>query len=457
MPKPSFHDLSTSAPNVALRPGDHDRVYRALRNKLFVGVVFAVSLSLSSGCSPAGSGAFSGEGLPSRRAARGEKILLMIESREDPVHVESIPGLAQCVTDHELFTVVSSALPLWHPPTVPSLLHELRFWGIHSQFSEEMVGKERSGKLMCDTLLSNSLAKENTTGSEDYLIDSPYGIHVVRNGTVDASGYRGEGHYGQLLAVLAESGVSTSTPVTTSSGYTGTINDLLQDAIMRYSPTLEQEFIAVALALYLPPTAKSWTDQFGDKHSFDDLTEILMTTTYGQGSCGGCHVPYALMTILRVDQEFNILSSSARQQTLRWFADLSGILERSQRAEGGWDSSWAGATRESSLYGDPGLDRITVTGHHLEWIALAPATVRPRLNTIKSAVRALVQEVEVLPDMGGPRLFKALLPCSHAARALCLFRQQNPNRLWKQYWSGGQLEFTRKGYKLHFRQESHGL
>lgn len=129
----------------------------------FGGVVFTVSLSLFSGCSQEDSGAFSGKGLPSRRAVRGEKVPLIIVSREDPLHVEAIPGLAQCVTDEELFIVVSSALPMWHPPTVPSLLHELRFWGVDSQFTEEMVGQERSGVMMRDTLLSNAFAKENVT------------------------------------------------------------------------------------------------------------------------------------------------------------------------------------------------------------------------------------------------------------------------------------------------------
>lgn len=42
--------------------------------------------------------------------------------------VHSLPGLQHCVTEDEMSIAILSALPMWHPPTIPSLLHELR-WG----------------------------------------------------------------------------------------------------------------------------------------------------------------------------------------------------------------------------------------------------------------------------------------------------------------------------------------
>lgn len=336
---------------------------------------------------------------------------------------------------------------MWHPPTVPSLLHEMRLWGRDCHFSKDMVGQDRTGDFILKTLLNDSLCKKNTPPADsNYLIDSPFGIFVARNGTVDSTGYRGEGHYGQLLAILAESGIPVSTPVTTASGHTGTVKDLLQDAMMRYSPTLEQEFITIALALYLPTATTTWKDQYGNEYAFDDLAEALLRTKHGQGACGGCHVPYALVVMLRINDMHPILSPSMRDKSLRWLADLSRVLEKSQCSRGGWDLSWPLVEKIDNGYGDPCLDRINMTGHHLEWIALAPASVRPSLKTITQAVSVMLRDIEDLPELGGPRLFKTLLPCSHAARALCLFRDVQPYPSWYSFASKGQLERTPKGY-----------
>jgi len=284
-----------------------------------------------------------------------------------------------------------------------------------------MVGQDRTGDFILQTLLSDSLCKKNTPPADsNYLIDSPFGIYVSRNGTIDSTGYRGEGHYGQLLKILAESGVPVLTPASTASGHTGTVRHLLQDAIMRYSPSLEQEFITIALALYLPPAATSWTDQYGNKYTFDDLAEALLRMDHGQGPCGGCHVPYALVVLLRVNDMHPILSLRVRDKTLRWLADLSRVLEESQRSTGGWDLAWPLLAKIDEAFRDPCLDRITMTGHHLEWIALAPASVRPSAKT--------------------------LLPCSHAARALCLLKGVQAYPSWYSFASKGQLQRTSKGY-----------
>jgi len=416
----------------------------------FSGVALLLPLLLTAvqGCSRDG-GHLAPADVPARRAARGETVPQLIACREDPLNVKPTADLRECVTERQLCDALCSAMPMWHPPTVPSLLHELRLWGAGSSFSRDMVGQDRNGDLIVKTLLSDSLCKKNTApGDGDYLLDSPFGIFVVRNGTVDSSGYRGEGHYGQLLMVLAESGVPASALVTTSSGKTGTVRDLLHDALMRYSPNLEQEFIATALALYLPPGTTSWRNQYDNQYTFEDLSEVLVRTEHGKGPCGGCHVAYALAVMLRVGDIYPILSPSARDRAHRWLADLSRVLEDSQRSTGGWDLNWPAVTKVDYVYGDPCLDRITVTGHNLEWIAMAPASVRPGRETIRRAVIALLRDVEALPELGGPRSFKTLLPCSHAARALCLFRGVQAYDAWRRFASDGRLEYTPKGYRM---------
>jgi hypothetical protein len=164
--------------------------------------------------------------VPARLAARGERIPLMVKCRERPLKVLPTSGLANVVSEEDLVTVLCSALPLWHPPSVPSAFHELKLWGRSAVFTKEMLGKERTGDFLVTTLLSDKLCRENTVKiGASYLVDSPFGIHPVLAGSDDAIEYRAEAHHGQLLMVLGEVGVPATTPVTTSSGRVGNVAD----------------------------------------------------------------------------------------------------------------------------------------------------------------------------------------------------------------------------------------
>ena len=67
--------------------------------------------------------------VPARLAARGETLPLVINASDFPVQIVPIPGLEDCVTDEQLLVALNASLPLWHPPSVPSLVHELKLWG----------------------------------------------------------------------------------------------------------------------------------------------------------------------------------------------------------------------------------------------------------------------------------------------------------------------------------------
>lgn len=182
------------------------------------------------------------------------------------------------------------------------------------------------------------------------------------------------------------------------------------------------------------------------QHSFDDLVDKLLSEPYGNGACGGCHKPYALVNILRADEQYPILSAQARSEALDWLRRLSQLLERSERSQGGWDLSWPGTESSDRIWGDEVFDRITVVGHHLEWIALAPLSVRPMDEVVQRAVSALVTDIKTVPNRGR-RSYKSQLPCSHAARALCLLHGSEPYQLWGECWE------ARESVQLRNRRE----
>jgi hypothetical protein len=385
--------------------------------------------------------------VPARLAARGEKIPVLVQCRQDPLRIQPIPGLEKTVREEDLVTVLCNALPWWNPPCVPTAFHELKLWGRHAVFTKDMFGVERSGDFLIKTLLSDKLCRANTVSvGGAYLLDSPFGIRPSLVGTDDAIEYRAEAHFGQLLMVLGEVGVPACTPVSTASGRIGPIRDMYQDALMRFSLSQELEFIACALAYWHPPQ-KTWQDQFGNQYDFDQLLSQLLATPLGKGSCGGTHVPYAVTTILRADDQYPLLSPGVRQRARNWLRALAHRLEYCATASGAWDTSWSEAAQANRLWGDDLLDRITITGHHLEWIALAPTDLRPSQRAVKHAVRALRSDVQALPPLPS-RSFKALLPVSHGARALALLRGEDPFSAWLTYWKAARLRRTEKGFEV---------
>jgi hypothetical protein len=73
-------------------------------------------------------------------------------------------------------------------------------------------------------------------------------------------------------------------------------------------------------------------------------------------------------------------------------------------------------------------NQLLVTGHHLEWLALAPDEVQPPRETI---VRAGQWLARTLIEMDQQELTATYGPYSHAARALCLWRSKEPFAAWK--------------------------
>jgi hypothetical protein len=73
-------------------------------------------------------------------------------------------------------------------------------------------------------------------------------------------------------------------------------------------------------------------------------------------------------------------------------------------------------------------DRLLVTGHQLEWLALAPEEVQPPRQTV---IRAAQWLARTLVEMDQKELVDSYGPYTHAARALCLWRSVEPAAAWK--------------------------
>jgi hypothetical protein len=409
-------------------------IFLILKSKRFLNILFfSIVLFCVFLCSCSRSNG-KNEEPPIRRATRGENVSINIKARELPIKLESVGELDDIVTDGQLLTALSASLPIWHPPSVPSLVHELKLWGKDCNFPSEIVGgKGRTGSMMVQTLLNDKLCAENTVilGDGDggsYLIDSPYGIHPIQSGTYDAVEYRAESHFGKLTMLMALTDIPLSTSVTTSSGKVGTLADVLHDTVMNFGWNKELEFVGCSLAFWLPPE-KSWTNQFNEVFTFDELMERLLSIPLGRGTCGGCHVPYTIVTLLRINERYPILEPKTKHKAETRIKYIVDLLEKNQLPDGGWERDWGRTGENGFLYGDKTLDAITIIGHHLEWIAIANKEWRPSRDCINKAVIAVTKQIDLLPELRH-RSFKTVLPCSHAAKAMCLMRNVDPYQFW---------------------------
>ncbi len=130
-------------------------------------------------------------------------------------------------------------------------------------------------------------------------------------------------------------------------------------------------------------------------------------------------MPFALTMLLRMDDSAHCLHGKERAMTESRLQDISRQLTRSQKATGTW-LVWVDA-RRPTLFGSDLMDRVSVMGHHLEWMAMAPANVRPEPAVIRRAVAGLINDLHRIPvERRNPR---TQLPLTHAARALVLLSQ----------------------------------
>jgi hypothetical protein len=338
-----------------------------------------------------------------------------------------IPEIA---TDSQLFAVLDRMKPPMKPINTNLLVHALRLWGAAADFGDEKV---LSGAQMRDYYLNDAQFR-HVAGEDVSPLFTQDRDGVRARAWIDGDQFRDTSavHTDDLLATLAETGTPLDTPLMTRDGPT-TVAQLLEGALSRFHLTQQEyEWSAISFARYaLPLTA--WRNQFGEKITVDDLVDELITHPLREGVCGGTHRLEALVVLYRADEQAQVLSRRTKRKILDHLSQVSALLVAGQHAEGYWTRDWdQGHAKEDSQAAD-GEDRILLTGHHLEWLALAPAEVQPPRETI---VRAGQWLVRAMTEVDQATLAKRYGPFTHAARALCLWRSKDPFEAWK---SGQQL------------------
>ena len=246
----------------------------------------------------------------------------------------------------------------------------------------------------------------------------------------DTSSY----HADDLLATLAEVGTPLDTPLhlRDCEGREGeaTVGDLLNDSLCRFHlDRLEYEWAAISYARYVFPQ-KQFRNLWGDRIHVDQLVDEAVTPALALGPCNGLHRLEALAVLYRADEQTRALGPHTKRKMLAHMKRVSDLLVQAQTTEGYWTRRWpdgAAAATPAKADADDIYDLILVTGHQLEWLALAPEEVQPPRETIVRAGQWLARTLLALDQKD---IEAAYGPYTHAARALALWRNQDPYQAW---------------------------
>jgi hypothetical protein len=356
--------------------------------------------------------------LPSRGVLRAAAEPNLIAPRYDEPRV---------ITDEQLRGVLDRVKPPMRPLKTNNLVHALRLWGRSADFGDPQIP---TGREMLDYFLDDRtfrrLAGNNVPPlfyrDRDGLAVRSYDDALTNR---DTSSY----HADDLLATLAECRVPLATPMQLREGE-ATVGQLLHDSLARFNlDRFEYEWALIAYARYVFPE-REFRNQWGERIRVDDLVAEAIGPPMGLGPCNGLHRLEGLVVLLRADEQHRALRPKTRAAILEHLREASQLLGASQTADGYWTRRWpegapaaeSAAASQASLH-----DKLLVTGHHLEWLALAPEEVQPPRETI---VRAGQWLTRTLLELDQKTLEEAYGPYTHAARALALWRSKDPYEAW---------------------------
>lgn len=345
--------------------------------------------------------------------------------REKPREVLPRYNSEIVISDDQLKRVMTKLRPKIHgrETSLGHLDHNLRCWSAEAKFGDPAFV---SGQQM-QAIVTDHREYAKLYGAEE----PPLLVDVPEDGGVrvrEFDGLRSSPHDDHTMATLIEIGTPLDFPLVTPNRQT-TVKALVEQSLRDF--TLDQpeyEWSAMTYALLL--NTKEWVTTEGREVNFDMLAQRIMRQQMPQGVCMGNHRLYALVLLLRVDEEESILSPEVRAEVIAYLQEQTKLLVQHQHADGFWNIDWPtskpASSTPSEAEGDRLGDRLIATGHALEWWALAPEEVLPPRPVLAAAGQWLVKTID---ELSAEQVEDYASFLSHVGRALALWRGQFPHQV----------------------------
>jgi hypothetical protein len=354
--------------------------------------------------------------------------------RNEPLVIAPRFDEPRVVTDEQLAAVLDRVKPPTQPLKTNNMVHALRLWGPEADFHEAAIP---TGRQMREFILDDGVFRQFAGDDAPpifYRDEHGIAVRSFDDGLAhrDTSSY----HADDLVATLAEIGTPLSAPLHLRDGE-ATVGELLGDSLRRFHlDRFEYEWATITYARYVFPE-RQFRNQWGERINVDQLVDEAIGPALELGPCNGLHRLEALVVLHRADEQEHVLRNRTKLKLLSHLRRVSDLLVASQSPAGYWTRQWpqgAAALTSDDKAATDLYDRLLVTGHHLEWLALAPEEVQPPRETV---VRAGQWLTRTLLEMDEADLLKAYGPYTHAARALALWRNKDPFQAWNEHRRSG--------------------
>jgi len=352
---------------------------------------------------------------------------------EKATTVESLYDQAEVVSDEELAAVLKKILPRFSRDHLrPNLVeHALRTWGSDIEFANPDIisGPQMKAFLTDMAKFADSWGKN----ANPLMIANDDGIHVRfaedRSGSV---------HHDHTLAALTEAGLSLDDSVFTTAREMHVRNIVIEAMRDFRLDERETEWSVMSFALWLAPLkTATWHNGEGRRITFDMLAERLMRNHKRDGVCLGTHRVYSLMLLVRLNAQNGgqLITRETHALVMEYLTSVRDLISASQRPDGAWTSNWTdGAGSQSKTDpGEPLSKRVIATGHHLEWLSIAPVELHPPRELILKAADWLIANVEKTSQ---DEIDSNYTFYSHVGKALAMWRHTSPAAFWTQWRSG---------------------
>jgi hypothetical protein len=367
--------------------------------------------------------------------AKPQNVEIPLE-RDEPLQIAPLYDDPELVSDEELAAVLQQIVPRFSPKKMKPnhVEHALRAWHIDAKFQdpEAPSGEQLRDFLIDYATFAMSWKPEKESESEPTPLlqeRADNGVYVQWGREASSASV----HHDHLLACLTEAGIPLSQRVFTPNRRDLTFRDVLRQALRDFRfDERETEWSVMAFGLWLPPTTKSWRLTDGREMSFDLLAQRLLRGHKKMGTCGGTHRLYSLMVLLRLDEQFDILSDDVQAAVFKHLESVRDILKVGQFEDGHWPYNWPSgedAVKKPDL-SIPLYRHVIATGHHLEWLAIAPESLHPPREQIRKAADWVIAKTVAMTDA---EILDNYTFYSHVGNALCLWRQTNPSKFWREW------------------------
>ena len=234
----------------------------------------------------------------------------------------------------------------------------------------------------------------------------------VENGRIMArQGVGVQGHYGQFLAILAQSHMPLSYPMK-AENQDFTVGDLLDSEKFTCQSNSELTFKLIAITHYADDLNETWKNRTGEVWSVEKLVKEEIAAPIRGAACGGTHRLMGLAHAVRRREQLEQPIDGQFARAKKYLQDYHQYTLSLQNRDGSFSTEWF---RGPGSRPDLGR-RLQTTGHILEWLVYslpADELTQPR---VVQAVNYLTGIMLANPDRAWE-----VGPLGHALHALMLY------------------------------------